>query len=70
MAQVRGVYANDPGPRYERALQDAHRLLRRAADEWAKGDPELPATEEVLTQILEVFMKAKFLRLPFGAGPT
>jgi len=70
MAQYRPVYASDPGPRYERATQSAYEILKRAADEWAKGDPEDPPTEAVLREILDVFVEEKFLRRPFGAGPT
>ena len=70
MAQYRGVYSTDPGPRYERAFEAAHAILRKAADEWSEGNPEDPPTEEILGQVLDIFIKSKFLRRPFGAGPT
>jgi hypothetical protein len=70
MAQYRPVFSTDPGPRYERALEAAHGILKKAADDWSEGNPEDPPTEEVLRKLLDVFIKAKFLRLPFGAGPT
>lgn len=44
-------------------------MLRTAADDWAKGDPEDPSTELILRQILGLFIQAEFLRRPFGAGP-
>jgi hypothetical protein len=70
MAQFRPVYANDPGPRFEQCMDEAQALMRRAADEWAHGDPENPPTERVLAEILQVFARDKFLKRPFGAGPT
>jgi hypothetical protein len=64
MAQFRGVYSDDPGPTYERAIREAHKLLKKAADRWATGHPEEPVTQEVLAQILELFRKRRFFRLP------
>jgi hypothetical protein len=70
MAQLRGEYDGDPGPRYERACREAHKLLKKAADAWAGGDPEDPPTEEVLQEILDLFIRRRLLRLPFGGGPA
>jgi len=65
MAQCRPTYTNDPGPRFEQCIQDATALVRTAADEWAKGDPEEPPVSDVLEAVLRVFEKQKFLRRPF-----
>jgi hypothetical protein len=65
MAQVKPRLSSDPGPRFEAATAAALELLRRAADEWAEGSPEEPSTEDVLSQILRIFEKEKFLRRPF-----
>lgn len=65
MAQYRPIISTDPGPRYERCVDEALNILRKAADEWALGSPEQPPTPEILTQILHVFEKEKFLRRPF-----
>ena len=70
MAQYRPVYTTDPGPSYDRCLDDALRRLRKAADEWATGHPEQPPTKVVLDEILEIFAREKFLKRPYGAGPT
>ena len=65
MAQYRAILSTDPGPRYERCVDEALIILRKAADEWALGSPEQPPTSEILAQILNVFEKEKFLRRPF-----
>jgi len=65
MAQVRPILTTDPGPRYECCVDEALIVLRKAADEWAFGNPEQPLTPEVLNQILRIFEKEKFLRRPF-----
>ena len=65
MAQCRPILTSDPGPRYERCVEEALIILRKAADEWALGSPEQPPTSEILAQILNVFEKEKFLRRPF-----
>lgn len=62
MAQVRPVLSTDPAPRYERCVDEALVVLRKAADEWALGSPEQPPAPEVLKQILGIFVKEKFLR--------
>ncbi len=54
----------DPSHRFVVCFEDAHKLLRRAADQWVLGDPEKPATAVVLSQVLDIFEKAKFLRRP------
>jgi len=65
MAQSKPRLSSDPGPRFEAATAEALVLLRRAADEWAQGNPEEPATEAVLEGLLRVFEKERFLRRPF-----
>jgi hypothetical protein len=70
MAQARGLYTDDSGPRYERAFDKALALLRDSADQWAEGNPEVPPTEATLRRLLDIFVKEKFLRIPFGAGPS
>jgi hypothetical protein len=65
MAQSKPRLSSDPGPRFEAATAGALGVLRRAADEWAKGHPEEPATEAVLQEILRIFEKEHFLRRPF-----
>jgi hypothetical protein len=40
-------------------------VLRKAADEWALGNPEQPPSPEVLEKILRIFEKERFLRRPF-----
>jgi hypothetical protein len=62
MAQVRGRYSNDPGPRFQQCVEDAQAVLRSAADQWALGQPEDPPTAEVLEQILRIFEHQQFLR--------
>ncbi len=51
---------------FEACVDDSHRLLIKAADTWAEGNPEEPATEQVLNAILEKFEAAHFLRRPYG----
>jgi hypothetical protein len=70
MAQYRPVLTTDPGPRFDACLNEVNKLLRRAADEWAKGNPEDPLTKDVLNQILDIFAREKFLKRPYGKGPT
>jgi len=70
MAQIRPNLTTDPGPRFDRCMEDARRLLRTAADNWAQGNPEEPPTEEVLNKIVDVFANEKFLKRPYGIGPT
>jgi hypothetical protein len=70
MAQARAVYWNDPGPLFDACKEDARRLLCRAANEWAGGDPSRPDPEKVLEQILDMFATRRFLRRPYGAGKT
>jgi len=66
MAQVRPLYSNDPGPRFKRCCDQAHDLLRKAADQWALGHPEQPPTREILEQILRIFEHEHFLRRGFN----
>lgn len=40
MAQLKPILSGDPGPHFKKAYAEALETLRRAADEWAKGDPE------------------------------
>jgi hypothetical protein len=70
MAQFRPILTTDPGPRFDACLDGANKLLRRAADEWAKGNPENPSTKEVLNEVLDIFAKERFLKRPYGTGPT
>jgi hypothetical protein len=65
MAQVRPNLSSDPGPRFENCKESAARLLRKAADEWAKGNPQDPAPEKILTSILKIFADERFLRQPW-----
>jgi hypothetical protein len=65
MAQVRPILTTDPDPRFEQCRESAVRLLRKAADEWAKGDPEKPPPVEVLEAILKIFEDERFLRRPW-----
>lgn len=65
MAQCRPRYTTDPGPRFEQCVSDAGDLLRKASNEWAKGDPEEPSTEAILKRLLKIFEKEKFLRHPW-----
>jgi hypothetical protein len=65
MAQVRALYSSDPGPRFQLCCDQAHELLRNAADQWALGHPEQPPTREVLEQILRIFEHQHFLRRGF-----
>jgi hypothetical protein len=65
MAQVRPNLSSDPGPRFESCRESATHLLRKASDEWAKGNPEDPAPETVLTSILKIFADERFLRQPW-----
>jgi hypothetical protein len=59
-----GGLSSDPSARFVYCFEDALRLIRTAADQWATGDPEKPLTEEVLCSVLDVFEKQKFLRRP------
>jgi hypothetical protein len=40
MAQAQPNLTTDPGARFERCVDEAHAILRKAADEWALGHPE------------------------------
>ena len=67
MAQVTGFdYHKFEVSRFEECFRNAHRLLIKAADEWAEGHPEQPPTIEILNSILNVFECEKFLRRPYG----
>jgi hypothetical protein len=67
MAQARPILTTDPGPRFTQCKEDAVKLLDKAANEWSKGDPSNPKTEDVLKTVLEVFVNQHFLRPPKGA---
>jgi hypothetical protein len=62
-APTSGVSGSDPGPRYERAVEESYTLLRSSADEWAEGNPEDPPTGSVLMEILDILVTGQFLRL-------
>lgn len=68
MAQARPVLTTDPGPRYTQCKEDAVGLLKKAANDWSKGDPSDPTAEEVLKNVLGLFIKERFLRPPNGAA--
>lgn len=65
MAQSKSRLATEAGPQFEEAQREALVALRRAADAWAKGDPEDPPSVDVLDRILEPFFDRQFLRRPF-----
>lgn len=65
MAQSKPTLSTDAGPQYEQAEREALDVLRRAADAWAKGDPEDPETALVLRRVLEPFLRRRFMRRPF-----
>jgi len=65
MSQYRPRLSTDPGPRFQQCEEAALRLLRKAADAWAVGDPEEPKPEEILKGILKVFEEQRFLRRPW-----
>jgi len=54
------LLTSDPGPRFERCIEEAQAVLRKAADEWALGHPEQPPTKEILEQIIRIFEREKF----------
>ena len=66
MAQAQPNLTSDPGPRFERCVDEAQSILRKAADQWALGHPEQPPTREVLEQIIRVFEHEHFLRRGLG----
>ena len=66
MAQVTPLLVSDPGPRFERCVEEANAVLRKAGDQWALGHPEQPPTEEVLEQIIRIFEHERFLRRGIG----
>ena len=47
-------------------MDEAHSILRKAADQWALGHPEQPPTKDVLEQIIRVFEHEHFLRRGLG----
>jgi hypothetical protein len=59
-----GGLTSDPSYRFVTCFDNALKILRAAADQWAKGDPEKPPTPEMLSDLLDVFEKAGFLRRP------
>lgn len=54
--------------RFSRCIESARAILRDAADRWAAGDAEEPATLHVLLDVLQVFAKERFLLFPAEAG--
>jgi len=54
----------DPSHRFVVCFEDAYKLLKQAADQWALGDPEKPPTAEILSQLLDVFERGRFLWRP------
>ncbi len=69
MAQARGRYDSDPGPRFDDAKAEALKSLMRAAKDWGEGNPSVPDPETVLEEIIDAFAKARFIRRPYGSGP-
>ena len=65
MAQAKPRLSTDPGPQFEEATREALETLRHTADQWAEGDPEEPATRDVLARVLQPFFDRKFLRRPY-----
>ena len=65
MAQSLPLYSTDPGPRFQRCVEQAHAILRKAADEWALGHPEQPPTKQVLEEVLRIFEHEHFLKRGF-----
>jgi hypothetical protein len=59
-----GGLSSDPAARFVYCFEDALKLLRTAADQWAIGDPEKPSTEKVLSSLLDIFERERFLRRP------
>ena len=51
---------------FDECVADAHRLLMKAADEWAKGHPEEPPTIDVLNALLDLFESKRLLTRPYG----
>jgi hypothetical protein len=67
MAQVTSAaMSSDPGARFERCVDESLAILRKAADEWALGNPEQPSTKEVLEQIIRTFEHEHFLKRGLG----
>ena len=57
---------SDPGSRFERCVDKSLTVLRKAADEWALGNPEQPPTKEVLEEIIRTFEHEHFLKRGLG----
>lgn len=69
MAQVTGYNRHKwEVQRFDQCVEDAQKILIRAADEWCKGDPELPSTQQILNELLEVFVMQGFLKKPYGGN--
>lgn len=67
MAQIgSAAMGSDPGPRFQSCVEASLAILRKAADEWALGNPEQPPTKEVLEQIIRIFEHEHFLKRGFG----
>ncbi len=59
-----GGSTSEPSYRFVECSEHALKLLRAAADQWAIGNPEKPPTEEVLSKLLDIFERERFLRRP------
>jgi hypothetical protein len=46
---------------YNYCREAALATLRTAANDWAKGDPESPSSEEVLEHLLAPFIEFRFI---------
>ena len=67
MAQIgSAAMDSDPGARFERCVDTSLVILRKAADEWALGNPEQPPIKEVLERIVRTFEQEHFLKRGLG----
>jgi hypothetical protein len=67
MVQARPRLKSDLWPRFQQCKEGAARLLDRAAIQWCKGDPSNPTVEDVLKDVLTVFINEHFLKPPGGS---
>ncbi|GEM_PF-3129627 len=53
-----------PAGEFHQGLEEARAILCDAADAWAEGDPECPATLAVLVDVLRAFANRGLLAFP------
>lgn len=71
MAQVTGYDRHRfQVDRFDQCVDDAHRILMAAADEWSKGHPEEPLTRDVLLKMIDVFVAGRCVDRPYGTRTT